>query len=547
MITNPLQKKAFDAVSAALPFEIEAAKITVEPGVSYVQSPIRAHDYATGVMAAAASVVERFGRMRGLPSQTMSLNRRLSGLRLNDLQLQFLNGYSTLMDNWAIGPDNGTYRTKDGRYVTMIGLHPRLRDGLLEFLRCPNSTAAIRSAVEKKTAQQLEDEAAPLNLPLFLMRTREEWLDHPQGKATEKRAMIDIEQKGSDRKRVLGKAKHRPLDGVRVLELTDVVSGPQGGQLLAEQGADVIKVQPPLGNVVYPIWIATSWGKRNILLDVKSAWGKKRFAELLGSADVLVDSMAPGAIERLGFDESTRRRLNPSLVYAKLSFAAPGTPWGDRKGFEQTSQAVTGVMDTHSTGLSEPTLVAALITDALTGYLLATGVVAALSEREEKGGYWDVGAYLMRCAAEAVTFAASDAPEEVAPVTIQDFVDYGVDQVSPFGTFTRLAPSVQFNHTPSMAMLPASWPGTSPDTSEWMPVADAPPKMPAYPSKLAREDGIRNLTVCYGIPDRGDAPQKPFGLASKDLPEDLKAQVQRYMETQKGKRGAHPAAKAANK
>src|SRR5215510_2667939 len=173
MITNPLQKKAFDAVGAALPFEIDPAKITVEPGVSYVQSPIKAHDYATGVMAAAASVVERFGRIRGLPSQTMSLNRRLSGLRLNDLQLQFLNGYSTLMDTWPIGPDNGTYPTKDGRHVTMIGLHPSLRDGLLNFLQCPNSTAGIRSAVEKKTAQQLEDEAAPLNLPLFVMRTRE--------------------------------------------------------------------------------------------------------------------------------------------------------------------------------------------------------------------------------------------------------------------------------------------------------------------------------------------------------------------------------------
>jgi len=56
--------------------------------------------------------------------------------------------------------------------------------------------------------------------------------------------------------------------------------------------------------------------------------------------------------------------------------------------------------------------------------------------------------------------------------------------------------------------------------------------MPAYPSKLAREDGIRNLTVCYGIPDRGDAPQGGFGLASKELPADLKAQIERYMKTQ---------------
>jgi len=66
-----------------------------------------------------------------------------------------------------------------------------------------------------------------------------------------------------------------------------------------------------------------------------------------------------------------------------------------------------------------------------------------------------------------------------------------------------------------------------------MPVADTPPKAPHYPSKLARENGIRNLTVCYGIPDRGDAPQGGFGLASKELPEDLRVQVQRYMEAHK--------------
>src|SRR5215467_4999168 len=146
MITNPLQKKAYDAVAAALPFKIDPTKVTVEPGLSYVQGPIKTHDYAAGLMAAGASVVERIGRMRGLPSQTMTLNRRLCGLRLNDLQLQFLNGYSTLMDTWPIGPDNGTYPTKDGRHVTMIGLHPGLRDALLSLLQCANSTAAIRSA-----------------------------------------------------------------------------------------------------------------------------------------------------------------------------------------------------------------------------------------------------------------------------------------------------------------------------------------------------------------------------------------------------------------
>ena len=136
MITNHLQKKAYDAIAAALPFKIDPAKVTVQPG-TYTRSPVKAHDYAAGVMGAYGSLVERLGEIRGLPAQTMTLNRRRCGLLLNSGQLQFLNGYSCLMDTWPIGPDNGTYRARDGRYVTIIGLHPHLRDGLLELFRVP--------------------------------------------------------------------------------------------------------------------------------------------------------------------------------------------------------------------------------------------------------------------------------------------------------------------------------------------------------------------------------------------------------------------------
>ena len=117
MISNPFQRKAYDAVAAALPFAIDPAKITVEPGVSYLPSPIKLHDYAAGVMAAFGAVVEYLGELRGLPSQTMTLNRRLCGFHLNELQVQLLNGYSVMLDTWPMGADNGAYRTKDGRYV----------------------------------------------------------------------------------------------------------------------------------------------------------------------------------------------------------------------------------------------------------------------------------------------------------------------------------------------------------------------------------------------------------------------------------------------
>jgi hypothetical protein len=518
MITNPLQKKAYDAVGAALPFAIDPAKVTVEPGLSYIQSPIKAHDCAAGVMGALGSVIERLGVLRGLPVQTMKLNRRRCGFLLNSMQLQFLNGYWNVMDTWPVGPDNGTYRAKDGRFVTMIGLHPHLRDGLLEYFQCANSACAIQAAVEKKTAQQIEDEVAALNLALAMVRSPDEWLAHPQGAATAKHALIDIEQKGNARKRGLGKARYRPLEGVRVVELTHLVAGPTAGRQLAEQGADVIKVQPPLGDWVTPLWMDASWGKKNIYLDIKSRSGKKRFVELLAGADVLVDSQRPGILARLGLDETALRQINPNLVFAELSCYVSSSPWEGRRGFEQIAQAVAGLMHVHSEGLSQPTVIAALFNDYLTGYLAAIGAVAALAEREEKGGCWKVRAALSRCSMMAPDLVEPRDAEQYAPVTMQDLIDHAVDQVTPWGTFTRIAPPVEFSHTPSMALRPTSWPGTDPDTIGWteVPANGGPPRAPHYPSRVARDGGIRNLVSCYGIEDRGDGGGG-FSLASKQL------------------------------
>ena len=226
------------------------------------------------------------------------------------------------------------------------------------------------------------------------MRSPQEWLAHPQGEATVKRPMIDIGRKGSTGNGRLGQAKNRPLEGVRVVELAMLVAGPTIGRLLAEQGADVIKVQPPVGDWLLPLWLDVNWGKKSILLDIKGRSGKARLVELLASADVFVNSNGPGVLDRLGLDENLLRQVNPNLVFVGVSYAAQSTPWQARKGFEQIAQAVTGVTHASSERLSEPTVISVLINDYLTGYLGAIGALAALAEREEKGGYWNVGASL---------------------------------------------------------------------------------------------------------------------------------------------------------
>ena len=90
---------------------------------------------------------------------------------------------------------------------------------------------------------------------------------------------------------------------------------------LAEQGADVILVHSPRGDWVTPIWLSVNWGKKTVLIDIKSPDGKKRFVDLLASADVLISSQRPGALDRLGLSEAELADINPNLVYGSESFA----------------------------------------------------------------------------------------------------------------------------------------------------------------------------------------------------------------------------------
>ena len=504
MLANARQQAAYDAVAAALPFALDAAKVTVAPGVSYVKSPVKAHDYAAGVMAAFGSVVEQLGTVRGLPAQTMKLDRRRCGLLLNGLQLLFQNGYSTIMDTWGVNPDNGTYRAKDGRFVTMIGIHPHLRDRLLVSLDCTNTAKAIQAAVEKKTAQELEDDAVAKKLPLGIVRTPAEWAAHPIGAEVLARPIIDFDGSGAARQRLLGQARHRPLEGVRVVELTHMVAGPACGRLLAEQGADVIKVQPPIGDWVLPIWMDGSWGKKNILLDIGGRRGKARFHELLASADVLIDGQRPGVLNGMGLDDAGLRAINPNLVRASLSCFPIGTAWGERPGFEQIAQAVSGTMHVHSAGMAAPTVVPALINDYLTGYLVAIGVVAALAERERRGGYYHVASSLARCSSLAPSLAEPLEAEPYEPARMADLVAFGIDQPSPAGIFTRIAPAVEFSHTPSHVHRHPTLMNSMPDTTGWDDVPAAPPQVPHHASTLAREGKIYGLVECFGIEDRSD-------------------------------------------
>ena len=190
----------------------------------------------------------------------------------------------------------------------------------------------------------------------------------------------------------MGKA----LDGVRILDMTHVQSGPTCTQLLAWFGADVIKVERPgvgdisrsqlrdIPDVDSLYFTMLNHNKRSIALNTKSERGKEIFAELIRKCDVLAENFAPGALDRMGFTWERIQEINPRMIYASVKGFGPG-PYVDCKVYENVAQCTGGAASTTGFDDGPPLVTSAQIGDSGTGLNLALGIVTALFHRERTG------------------------------------------------------------------------------------------------------------------------------------------------------------------
>lgn len=190
-----------------------------------------------------------------------------------------------------------------------------------------------------------------------------------------------------------------PMSGFRILEMTSTVSGPMAGMVLADQGADVIKIEsPPLGdlarymgshrNGMAAMFATLNRNKRSIVLNLKDEADRAVFRKLVQSADAFIENNRPGVVERLGIDYPALSAIRPDIVYASLSGYGQSGPYAGRKVYDPLIQATAGT--THEQSRSRPTNVRTVIFDKTSGLLTAQAVTAALLARTRTGE----GAYL---------------------------------------------------------------------------------------------------------------------------------------------------------
>ena len=178
----------------------------------------------------------------------------------------------------------------------------------------------------------------------------------------------------------------RLLQGVRVVEVGGFITGPLAAMILAEYGADVIKLERPDGGDPFrshtrggysPAFQAHNRNKRSITADYAKPEGLKVLHALVRTADVFVNNNRPGVAEKLGFGYSQLRDVNPRLIYCAISGFGPDGPYADRPAFDNVGQALSGWMSRHRRD-DDPRVVGPAISDPATSFYAASAVLASL-------------------------------------------------------------------------------------------------------------------------------------------------------------------------
>jgi crotonobetainyl-CoA:carnitine CoA-transferase CaiB-like acyl-CoA transferase len=186
-----------------------------------------------------------------------------------------------------------------------------------------------------------------------------------------------------------------PLAGVRIIDLTSNMSGPLATMVLADQGADVVKIEPPSGDAIRSVGSGSAGmsayfannnrGKRSIVIDLSTEAGRDIVRRLAAGADVFAQNFRPGVIERLGLDAESLMAANERLVYASISGFGTEGPLADAPAYDHVVQALSGFAAIQTAGGGEPSMVRHGVIDKATAYTLAQAVTAALLQRERTG------------------------------------------------------------------------------------------------------------------------------------------------------------------
>jgi crotonobetainyl-CoA:carnitine CoA-transferase CaiB-like acyl-CoA transferase len=435
------------------------ARVALAGADPVLPTGVRIGTAATAVIAATALAATEVWRLRTGRTQAVAVDMRAAVAAFRSERYLRVDG--------GPAPDRasplfGFYPTAGGRWAQIHANLPHHHAGHVKFLACEETRESMAAAIARWRGPDLEDALNGAGLPAALVRSRQEWLAHPHGQAVAGLPLLEIVRIGDSPPEPPGRGD-RPLSGVRVLDLTRVIAGPECGRTLASHGADVLLVTSPHLPNLPSLVIDFGLGKLSAALDLRRAAGAERLRGLIAGADVFSQSYRPGALGRLGFGPEEVARLRPGIVYVTLSAYGHVGPWRERRGFETLVQSVTGLAHEQGlgAGLDRPQHLPAQVVDHATGCLGALGAIMALVRRAREGGSYLVRVSLAQTA-RWVDGLGRVSGHGVADQTLAGVQDLLAECDSPFGRLRYVAPAARLSETP------ASWsrpPGRSAPTT----------------------------------------------------------------------------------
>lgn len=330
----------------------------------------------------------------------------------------------------------GRYRCADGRWIHLHGGFPALAERLAVLLDIPLDAgeSTIAGAVSSWDSASLEDAIAERRGCSAIIRTEQEWRQHPQGELVDSWPTVVVRFRDTLAATRWAPSPVRPLDGLRVLDLTRVLAGPTCGRTLAAFGADVLHVRGPDVPVVPAFVIDTGHGKRQAHADFTDPASLAALREVALAADVVVQGYRPGVVDRYGLDEDALRSDGFRGLFASVSAFGHEGPWSDRAGWEQLAQSTSGLC-LDPLGDDKPAMLPCAFTDYTTGFVTAAGIMDALDASLADGRARRVDGSLCQTAAWLLRVGRRDdrrGPSGLSPALQRSDTGFGaVDHLGP--------------------------------------------------------------------------------------------------------------------
>ena len=413
-------------------------------------TPFRITETSTATLSTIGLAVNDLWELRTGRRQRIALNTRHATASLRST------GYIRQGDNPKRERSGvmGMFPAKNGRWYYVHANFPHHRAAALKVLGVPEDRDAVIKAIAQRDALELEEAVLAAGGAGGMVRTSEEWAQHPQSAAVASLPMMEIVKIGDAPPEELPEG-NRPLSGIRVLDLTRVVAGPVGTRTLAEHGADVLRVTSPHLPHIDMQELETGHGKLSAKIDLRQPADVEKLRDLVRESDVFCQGYRPGTIASRGFSSEELAKLRPGIVAVSLSAFSHAGPWSGRRGFDTAVQATSGIAwrqgQLFPKGGPGPQFYPVSTIDYLVGHLLAVGAMVALKRRAQEGGSWlvrtslaQVGKWLVD-QGEVPESQLKGIPEEFTP---EEIASWMTTTQSPAGVLHHFSPILGLSETP---------------------------------------------------------------------------------------------------